>query len=202
MTRRADTWYLMAAQGIYSYRRGRGGSQREEEDWNRRLTSFVDYWSALVNEACHVRHAGCVGLFRLRRPGCPKRQPGPPGEDILGAMRTREASSGVTRPLDESCLRHHSNGRLLTQLLRITFQFQGGLMDETASTHERALELQVNWLTRLVNVLLVVLGIVTGVIPFAVISFIILLPILVFVHPSIPGIARRFGRLLSFAVRA
>jgi hypothetical protein len=74
-------------------------------------------------------------------------------------------------------------------------------MNETASPQVRELELQVNWLAKLVNILLVVLGIVTGVIPFAVISFIILLPILVFVHPSIPGIARRFGRMLSFAFR-
>ena len=74
-------------------------------------------------------------------------------------------------------------------------------MNEPASTQVHDLELQVNWLTKLVNILLVVLGVITGVIPFMVISFIILLPILVFVHPSIPGIARRFGRLLSFAFR-
>ena len=77
------------------------------------------------------------------------------------------------------------------------FLLKGGLMDELASTQVRELELQVNWLTKLVKVLLVGLGIVTGVIPFAVISFIVLLPILVFVHPYIPGIARRFGRMLS-----
>ncbi len=74
-------------------------------------------------------------------------------------------------------------------------------MNEPASTQVHDLELQVNWLTKLVNILLVVLGVITGVIPFMVISFIILLPILVFVHPSIPGIARRFGRMLSFAFR-
>ena len=55
-------------------------------------------------------------------------------------------------------------------------------MNEPASTQVHDLELQVNWLTKLVNILLVVLGVITGVIPFMVISFIILLPILVFVQ--------------------
>ncbi len=74
-------------------------------------------------------------------------------------------------------------------------------MDESASAQVRTLELQVNWLTKLVKILLIGLGVISGLIPFAVISFIILLPILVFVHPSIPGLARRIGRMLSFAFR-
>jgi hypothetical protein len=74
-------------------------------------------------------------------------------------------------------------------------------MDTQTSEKIRALEQRVNWLTVIVICLAVGLTPIAGVMPLAIVGFLIALPILSFTHKWLPGIARKCGRLLSFIFR-
>jgi|GEM_PF-6612459 len=71
-------------------------------------------------------------------------------------------------------------------------------MDQEASTKIRALEERVNSLTVIVILLAICLSPIAGLIPLAVVGFLLALPILSFTHQWLPGIARNCGRLISY----
>lgn len=71
-------------------------------------------------------------------------------------------------------------------------------MDQEASIKLRALEQRVNTLTVIVVLLAVGLSPIAGLIPLAVVGFLLALPILSFTHQWLPGIARNCGRVISY----
>lgn len=74
-------------------------------------------------------------------------------------------------------------------------------MDQQAAAQIRALEKRVNWLTFVVIALAIGLTPIAGLIPLAIVGFLVALPILSFTHQWLPGIARNCGRLLSWFSR-
>lgn len=71
-------------------------------------------------------------------------------------------------------------------------------MDQEASEKIRALEERVNWLTFVVIALAIGLTPIAGLIPLAIVGFLVALPILAFTHQWLSRIARHCGKLISF----
>ena len=74
-------------------------------------------------------------------------------------------------------------------------------MEQETITKIRELEQRVNWLTMIVIVLGISLTPVAGLIPLAIVGFLVALPILSLTHKWLPVIARKFGSLLSHVLR-
>lgn len=74
-------------------------------------------------------------------------------------------------------------------------------MDQQTSASIRDLEQRVNRLTLVVIAFGIGLTPIAGMIPLAIVGFLVALPILSFTHQSLPGIARKCGMLLSFLVK-
>jgi hypothetical protein len=73
------------------------------------------------------------------------------------------------------------------------------MMVQSTSTRISELERRVGTLTNVAIIQAVVLVHLTGLLPIAAFVCVALLPILAFTHKSIPALAKRCGRLFSFA---
>ena len=74
-------------------------------------------------------------------------------------------------------------------------------MDQNTADRIQSLEERVNWLTTLVIVLAIAVTPLAGLIPLAIIGFLLLLPVLAFTHQWLPRIANRCGKLASIVLR-